>query len=194
MKKILIVGIGAVVFLAGCKTKRLTAEKTLEKEREAYTKHFDSVVKKSIKNELQWVKNESLNAENLVLQSVAVLDSSGVRKPFHYKHYVDGNLKEEIYLQGGEIAKKAAAKQTAKSEQKSEYKKETTRVDVDVGEKKATEKATKTKAKEANTTGFQFGFYVWLFAIIIVLIALNWVAKRFKLPDKLKDLFGSSGG
>lgn len=192
MKKVIVLIL--VLLLAGCKTKKLTATKTLEKEREAYTKHFDSVVKQSIKNELQWVKNESLNAENLVLQSVAVLDSSGVRQPFHYKHYVDGNLKEEIYLQGGEIAKNEEAKQTAKTEQKKESKIENTRVDVDVGEKKETEKATKTKAKEANTTGFQFGFYVWLFAIIIVLIALNWVAKRFKLPDKLKDLFGSSGG
>jgi cobalamin biosynthesis Mg chelatase CobN len=174
--------------LVGCKTKRLTVEKAFEKEREAYAKHFDSVVKQSIKNELQWVKNESLSTKNLVLQSVAVLDSSGVRQPFHYKHYVDGNLKEEIYLQGGEIAKKEAAKQTATTEQKSEFKTENTRVDVDVGAKKATENTSKSKEKEAKTTGFQFGFYAWLFAIVIVILILRWIANKLKLPFAIKEV------
>jgi hypothetical protein len=129
-----------------------------------------------------------------VLQSVAVLDSSGVRQPFHYKHYVDGILKEEIHLEGGEIKQKKELKTDNNTGFKSEIKDENNRIEVDVGAKKATKNTSKSKEREAKITGFQFGFYAWLFAIVIVLVALNWVAKRFKLPDKLKDLFGNSGG
>jgi len=173
-----------------CKTKTVTVEKFIEKEKESLSRYFDSLFQQSFKMQLEWHKNQSSLTDNLKLSSLAELDSSGNRKPFHYKHYVDGELKEEIYLEGGEINKETTSNQSDSVEHKQEHKQENTRIDVDVGQKKAGKKVTLNKAKKAETKGFQFGFYVWLFFIVIALIILNWVAKRLKLPDKIKTLLG----
>lgn len=177
-----------------CKTKTVTVEKTIEKEKESMSKHFDSLFQQSLKMQLEWQKNQSSVTDNLKLSSLTELDSSGNRKAFHFKHYVDGQLKEEIYLEGGEINKETTSNKSDLSENKQENKQEKTLIDVDVGQKKKAEKAMLNKAKKAEVKGFQFGFYVWLFLIIIALVALNWVAKKLKLPDKIKSLFGNKGG
>ena len=79
-------------------------------------------------------------------------------------------------------------------EHKNEHTQEKTRIDVDVGQKKDSEKNALNKAKKAAVTGFQFGFYLWLFLIVVVLIVLNWISKKIKLPDKIKALLGDKGG
>lgn len=178
----------------GCKTKTVTLEKTREKEISEMKRHFDSMFQLSFKYQLEWQKSQLAVNSNMVLTSVSELDSSGNRKPFHYKHFVDGNLKEEIFLEGGEINAQTETKETKSSEKKEESKVEKGRIEVDVGKKKATDKLKLDKAKKAETKGFQFGFYLWSFLIIIVLIVLNWISKKLKLPDKLKNLFGNKGG
>lgn len=177
-----------------CKTKTVTVEKSIEKEKESLSRYFDSLFQQSVKMQLEWQKSQSSLTDNLKLSSISELDSLGNRKPFHYKHYVDGQLKEEIFLEGGEINKESKFNKSDSVEHKKEHKQENTRIDVDVGQKKAAEKAALNKAKKAEVKGFQFGFYVWLFLIIVVLIILNWVAKRLKLPDKIKALLGDKGG
>lgn len=185
MKKVLIIGVGAVVLFAGCKTKEIKVSKLIEKERETYNKRFDSLVKLSVNNEMQWGESQKSITDNLVLQSVTVLDSSGVRQPFHYKHYVDGVLKEEIHLEGGELTQKTALKTDNNTGFKTEIKDENTRIEVDVGENKATENSSKSKEKEGKTTGFQFGLYALIFAIVVAFLILRWIANKLKyvFPD-----------
>ena len=65
-------------------------EKSIEKEKESLSRHFDSLIKQSINYQLEWQKNQSSVTDNLKLSSISELDSLGNRKPFHYKHYVDG--------------------------------------------------------------------------------------------------------
>ena len=192
MKKtyLLLVAIG----LFSCKTKTVTVEKSILKEKEYLSRYFDSLFQQSVKMQLEWQKNQSSVTDNLKLSSISELDSLGNRKPFHYKHYVDGQLKEEIFLEGGEINKETTSNKSDSVEHKKEHKQENTRIDVDVGQKKDSEKNALNKAKKAAVTGFQFGFYIWLFFIVIVLIIMNWIAKRLKLPDKIKALLGDKGG
>lgn len=192
MKLLKYIAVSMLVF--SCKTKTVTVEKSIEKEKESLSRYFDSLFQQSVKMQLDWQKNQLSMSSNLVLTSVSELDSSGIRKPFHYKHYVDGDLKEEIWLQGGEINTQTETKETKASEKKEESKVEKGRIEVDVGQKKAIEKSKLTKAKKAKTTGYQFGFYVWAFLLIVVIIVLAWIAKRFKLPDKFKSLFITKGG
>ena len=182
------------MLVLGCKTKTVTVEKTREKEISEMKRHFDSIFQLSVKYQLEWQKSQLAINSNLVLTSASVFDSSGNRMPFHYKHFVDGNLKEEIFLEGGEINAQTETKETKATEKKEESKVEKGRIEVDVGQKKATEKSKAKKAKVAKVKGFQFGFYLWSFLIIIVLIVLNWISKKLKLPDKLKNLFGKKGG
>jgi hypothetical protein len=142
---------------------------------------------------LEWQKSQSAINSNLVLTSVSELDSSGTRKPFHYKHFVDGDLKEEIYLEGGEINSKTETKESAATEKKDETKVEKGRIEVDVSQKKATDKSKAKKAKVVKVKGFQFGFYLWTFALIVVLVILAWIAKKFKLIDRFKSIFNTIG-
>ena len=188
MKKTYLLLVAIVLF--SCKTKTVTVEKSIEKEKESLSRYFDSLFQQSVKMQLEWQKKQSASTDNLKLSSLAELDSSGNRKPFHYKHYVDGELKEEIYLEGGEINKETASNKSDSFEHKNEHNQEKTRIDVDVGQKKDSEKIALKKAKKAEVNGFQFGFYLWLFFIVIALIIINWIAKRLKLPDKVKALLG----
>ena len=192
MKLLKYIAVSILVF--SCKTKTVAVDKSNEKELESMTRYFDSLYQQSIKHQLDWQKNQLSMSSNLVLTSISELDSSGTRKPFHYKHYVDGDLKEEIWLQGGEINTQTETKENKDSEKKDELKVEKGRIEVDVGQKKASKKSGITKAKKAKTKGFQFGFYVWAFLLIVVIIVLAWIAKRFKLPDRFKSLFITKGG
>lgn len=178
----------------GCKTKEVTASKSFEKESAAMSRHFDSLFELSLKMQLEWQRNQSSLVDKLSLSSLAEPDSSGNRKPFHYKHYLDGQLKEEIFLQGGEINKETSKNESAASGKLNESKVENGQFESDVGAKAASDKSTTDKNKKAEVKGFQFGFYVWLFAIIIALVILNWISKKLKLPDKIKALFGDKGG
>jgi hypothetical protein len=110
MKKVFLL----VVFscLVGCKTKALTLEKTKKKKLTEIKGHFDSIFKLSLRQQLDWQKIQSNISSKLVLSTVSLLDSSGNRKPFRYKHFVDGNLKEEIYLEGGEINRESQTKES----------------------------------------------------------------------------------
>jgi Flp pilus assembly protein TadB len=186
--------IALVMIVFGCKTKTVTVEKTREKEIEEMQSHFDSMFQQSIKYQLDWQKSQLAINSNLVLTSVSEKDSSGARKPFHYKRFVDGDLKEEIFLEGGEINTQTETKETKASEKKEESKVKKGRIEVDVGQKKAIMKNKKKKAKVAKVKGFQFGFYLWLFALIIVLVILAWIAKKFKLIDRFKSIFNTKAG
>lgn len=189
-----LVYIALAILLVGCKTKTVELEKSRKKELSEVKRHFDSIFQLSLKHQLDWQKSQLAINSNLVLSSVSELDSSGTRIPFHYKHYVDGDLKEEIYLEGGELNARTETKETKNNETKEESKVEKGRIEVDVGLKKLAKKSDAKKAKVAKAQGFQFGFYLWLFLIIVVLIVLNWVFKKVKIPDKLSSIFGNKGG
>jgi hypothetical protein len=186
--------IALVMLTFGCKTKTVTLETSRQKELEEMRRHYDSIFQVSVKHQLDWQKKQLAINSNLVLTSVSELDSSGIRIPFHYKHFVDGNLKEEIFLEGGEINTQTETKETKATEKKDESKVEKGRIEVDVGQKKAIVKSKAKKAKVAKVKGFQFGFYLWLFALIIVLVILAWIAKKFKLIDRFKSIFNTKGG
>lgn len=186
--------IALALLVLGCKTKTVTLETSREKELQEMKRHFDSIFQLSIKHQLDWQKSQLAINSNLVLTSVSELDSSGTRIPFHYKHYVDGNLKEEIFLEGGEINSKTETKETAATEKKDETKVEKGRIEVDVGQKKAADKSKAKKAKAAKVKGFQFGFYLWAFALIVVLVILAWIAKKFNLFDRFKTVLKPKGG
>jgi Fe2+ transport system protein B len=192
MKLLKYVAVSLLVF--GCKTKTVTVEKSIEKEKESMTMHFDSLLKQSTNTQLDWQKQQCSITDNLKLSSALELDSLGNRKPFHFKHYVDGQLAEEIYLEGGEINKETKSNKADEVENKQERKQENTRIESDVGQKKQGEKSTLNKNKKASIKGFQFGFYIWSFLLIVVLIILTWIAKKIKLPDKFKSIFNTKGG
>ncbi|MEY4902569.1 MAG: hypothetical protein RLZZ292_384 [Bacteroidota bacterium] len=179
-----------ILLLSCCSTKNKTVQKDFESSKYVYSKHFDSLIKQSISTHLEWQKKQSSVVDNLKISSQIELDSLGNRKPFHFKHYVDGLLKEEIYLEGGIINKETSAKQEETQENKQETKQEKTKIDVDVGQKKASITAKITKDKKVEVKGLQFGFYLWL----VVLIILVWVSKKLKLPDKIKEILGNRGG
>lgn len=191
MKKVLYISL--LLACLACKTKTVTLEKTSEIEKISFQKHFDSLANLLIKNQLDYTKNQSLVNSSFVLESVPVLDSLGNRKPFNYKHYVDGKLAEEIYLEGGELTQSNETKQSNESEHKNEVKSKNTRIESDVGVKAKIKKAAKKKGKEAKTKGFQFGFYLWSFLLIVVLIVLRWIDKKFNLIDRLKTVLQPKG-
>lgn len=192
MKKVLYILV--VALSIGCKTKTVTIEKTSEHEKYSFQKHFDSLAKLQLKWQLDYSKKQSLFNSSFVLQSVPVLDSLGNRKPMNYKHYVDGKLAEEIYLDGGELTRTNETQQSNDSEHKDELRSESAMIESDVGVKAEKKKATKKKAKKAETKGFQAGFYIWLFAIIIAVLVLWWVSKKFKPIEWFKTVLKPKGG
>lgn len=191
MKKLIYIIIIAAFF--SCKTKSLTVEKTLDQEQLKYTKKFDSLVQLYSKIQEKLSKKNSSLSNSFVLKSIPVLDSLGNRKPLNYKHYINGELAEEIYLDAGELTQETEQKATEEMEIKNEVKSENLRIENDVGIKKDTKKSTKSRNKDVKVTGFQFGLYLWLFLLIIFLTILSWIAKRYKLFDKLKNIFANGG-
>lgn len=183
-----------LLVVTSCKTKSLSVEKLVEVDNSSYSKKFDSLFELASKLKLDYTKNQSLLSSVFNLKSIVVLDSLGNQKPLHFKHYIDGKLAEEIYLEGGELNRTEESKETSEVEKKNEVKAEKSRIESDVGIEIDSKKASKTKAKQVEVKGFQFGFYLWLFLIIVVLIVLRWIANKLKLPDKIKDLFGNKGG
>lgn len=192
MKKILYI-IVLLLFL-GCKTKLKTVDKTSEIEKNNYQIHFDSLVKLSINMQLEYKKKQSLISSNFILKSVPIFDSLGNQKPLIYKHYIDGKLAEEIYLEGGVLNQSNEVIESHELEQKKGSIAKTERVESDVGLKLYRKTDTSNLNKKAKVKGFQFGFYIWLFAIIIALVILGWIANKFKLPDKLKTVLKPKGG
>lgn len=178
----------AIVCLS-CRSKSVTVEKSYEKEKESFSKFFDSLVKQSIQNQYNWQQRQNSFTNSLLLRSSNDIDSLGNKKPFHFKHYIDGDLKEELWVQGGEIESKSESKERQESETKLEQKNVATGVKVQSGHLKNNKKGSGAKAKEVDVTGFQFGFYIWLFLLIIILALLSWMARRFKLFDKFKSFF-----
>ncbi|OWP74785.1 hypothetical protein [Flavobacterium oreochromis] len=177
-----------VVFLLvlGCKTKTVTVDKSIEKERELMSRRFDSLFQSLLKWKLEASKSKSASINDFKLSSAPVLDSLGQREPFHYKHYIDGQLKEEIFLKGGEINKETKTSKTDEVEKSQEHKQEKTNIESNAGQKKEAEKSNFKKQKNAKVTGFQFGFYLWLLLLIIILLILRWIANKFKLVDRFK--------
>lgn len=192
MQKLLYIVIIALCF--SCKTKSLSVEKTVDQEQLKYSKKFDSLVQVYAKLQQELIKKNSSFSSSFVLKSIPVMDSLGNLKPLNYKHYINGELAEEIYLEGGELTQETEHKATEATEIKNEVKSENVRIESDVGINSASKKANKSKAKEVEVKGFQFGFYLWFLLLIIVLIVLYWIQKRLKLPDKIKELFGNKGG
>lgn len=192
MKKLLYIVIIALCF--GCKTKSLSVEKKVDQEQLKYSKKFDSLVQVYAKLQQELIKKNSSFSSSFVLKSIPVMDSLGNLKPLNYKHYINGELAEEIYLEGGELTQETEHKATEATEIKNEVTSENVRIETDVGINSASKKANKSKAKEVEVKGFQFGFYLWFLLLIIVLIVLYWIQKRLKLPDKIKELFGNKGG
>lgn len=174
--------IGALMFvlslLFGCKTKSLNVEKTVEKEQINYSKKIDSLTSLYSKLQQEVSKKNSYFSRNFVLKSVTVFDSLGNRKPLNYKHYINGQLAEEIYLDGGDLTEETQSEKAEETEIKNEVKTENKRIESDVGIKLDTKKATKSKTKDVEIKGFQFGFYAWLFLIVVVLIILRQLTKK----------------
>ena len=44
----------------------------------------------------------------------------------------------------------------------------------------------KEKDKQVEVTGFQFGFYLWLFFIVVAILILRYIAIKFNLFDRFK--------
>lgn len=170
-----------LIFLIGCKSKSISVEKSEEKQSAALARHFDSILKQSIKMQLDWQKSQSLISNSLRLKSIPVLDSLGKRIPFHYKRFIDGQLQEEIWLEGGEVINETSSSVSTEAETKDETKAEETKIKVEAGQKAEVKKKTKKKGKKVEVQGFQFGFYLWLLLVVIIIIILRWIAKRFKL-------------
>lgn len=191
MKRIFYLVICLILF--SCKTKTITTERTSEKDFSTSSLYLDSLFKQSLNIHLNSRKDQYLINENLKLSSSIELDSLGNRKPFHFKHYVDGKLKEEIYLKGGEITKNIDSSTLKQSENKEVAKIEKTLMETDVGKEQTTKKETLNRNKKTTTTGFQFGFYVWSFLILIVLIILRWSSKKINLPNSIKKMLGNKG-
>jgi hypothetical protein len=191
MKALLYIALAFLVL--GCKTKTVSLETSRQKELEEMRMHFDSVFQQSVKHQLDWQKSQSAINSNLVLTSVSQLDSLGTRIPFHYKHYIGGEMKEEIFLEGGEINTQTETKETKDSEKKDESKVEKGKIEVEAVKKKLIKKIEAKKAKAVTVKGFQFVFYLWTFALIVVLVILSWIAKKFKLIDRFKSIFNTIG-
>ena len=138
MKKVIC--IIALMLCFGCKTKIKTVEKSIEIENLNYQKHFDSLVQLSLKSQLEYQIKQSVISSDFRLKSVPIFDSLGNQKPLIYKHYIDGKLAEEIYLEGGELNQSNKVKENQESEQKNESIAKTERVESDVGLKVEKEK------------------------------------------------------
>lgn len=175
-----------LLFVFGCKTKAITADKSNRKEFEYFVKTFDSLFEKATQQRLEFYKKQSLISANLMLTSFKQYDSLGNRKPFHYKHFIDGELKEEIYLEGGDIEKNTASNYNEVAGNVKASSTEKAAVKVDLSQNKTTKTKTADKKAKVKVTGFQFGLYAWLFLILIAFLVLLWVAKKFKLPDRFK--------
>lgn len=192
MKNLLYIIVAVICF--GCKTKSLLVDKSFENKQISYSKKFDSLFQLYSKLQLELSKKQSSFSSSFILKSIPIYDSLGNRKPLNYKHYIDGVLAEEIYIDGGELTQTNAQEETQETKKKSEVNTQTKRIESDVGLKVNAKAAKKVKEKEVEVKGFQFGFYLWLFFLLVVLIILYWIASKFKLPDKFMSLFKSKGG
>lgn len=177
MKKVIIL-IVVIMSLIGCKSKSLVVDKTIEKKQVNYSKKFDSLA--LLYSELQqelFRKNSYFN-RNFVLKSIPVFDSLGNRKPLNYRHYINGELAEEIYLDAGDLSEETQSKKAEETEVKNEVKKENVRIESDVGITSKSNNKGLSKTKEVEVKGFQFGFYAWLFFIVVVLIIIRQFTKK----------------
>lgn len=184
----------AIMLLFGCKSKNVVVEKHIEKYQENLSMRLDSLMEQKMNVYKEFQKKQSLFSSALTLKSLPEVDSNGIKRPFHYKHYKDGILKEEIWLQGGEITSETESQDVLEHETQAENNAKEFKVNVIADKHKTIKKRELKKQKEVEVTGFQFGLYVWLFLIVVVLIILWWVAKRLKLPDRIKVILQSKGG
>lgn len=192
MKKVLYILLLLVFF--GCKTKTVTVDNTKEVKAVDYKKRLDSMAQVLVDNQLNYNHSLSLRNANWVLQTTPVLDSLGNRKPLNYKHYVNGELAEEIFLEGGELTRSNDEKTSTELEKKDEKKSENSNFKADTGIKSSEKAKSDNRNKVKKITDFSFSFYVWLFLIIIVILIMYWLSSYFKLPDKFSSLFNSKGG
>lgn len=177
MKKVIIL-IVVVISLIGCKSKSLVVDKTIEKKQVNYSKKFDSLAVLYTQLQQELFRKNSYFNRNFVLKSIPVFDSLGNRKPLNYKHYINGELAEEIYLDAGDLSEETQSKKAEESKIKNQVKSKSTRIESDVGIKVDNTKAKNTKTKDVEVKGFQFGFYAWLFLIVVVLIILRQLTKK----------------
>ncbi len=186
MKKLILL-LTLFLFL-GCKTKQLTVEKLVEIEKQSLSMQIDSLSIVKLKSVLDLETKKSEFQNNFSLKSYNLLDSAGNAIPLHYKHFVNGKLKEEIYLQGGELIHETVSKQENNSKKENLVLNQTKRIEVDVGFIKVKENSKLIKNKKIEVKGFQFGFYLWLLLIVIIIFILNHLNKKFNLFEKFKSI------
>ena len=178
----------ALILLAGCKTK----EKSFQKEKEKITlelsQKIDSLVEVRFKERLKTASKFDFQASNFSLKTVPVFDSLGNRVPFHYKHYIDGNLKEEIFVQGGEVATDTKAETATETIQREHDVGLKSKVNVKKKAKQAFKKKAKRKAGNTKVKGFQAGVYNTWSIIILLLLLLWWFNRKFNLLGRLKTI------
>lgn len=170
--------------IVSCKSKQNTVSKEKSSFDLNYKRTLDSLVEERVKERLELLSEHESQTRSFSFNSVPVFDSLGNRLPFHYKHFVDGNLKEEIWLEGGDVANNAESKSESKRELAVLEKHNSTAIKANATE--AVQETTKKVKKDRVTKvqGFQAGFYITWVVIILVLIVLWWLARRFKLWDK----------
>jgi len=173
-----------IIFLVGCKTKKIDATK--EKE----VSKFEAIQKLDSLTQVNLLMIEELRAqsllENIRFQLETITDTNGIVQPLEYKHVKNGELVEEITLKGGKLLHNKDTKKeqynqtkTTKKDEKKQLKKE-----LETTENKEVKK--KTKQTDVEVTGFQSGFYltagISLVAIAIILFFL-WRLGVFKRKE-----------
>ncbi len=183
-----------VVFLSllftviSCKTKKVESEKIKQIEKESISRHLDSLSIVKLNSVFNLEAKQSEFKNTFILKSLNLLDSTGQAVPFHFKHFIDGKLNEEIYLKGGTLTNEKESTQKATSKKENVNTKEIKRIEVDVGLKKEKESLKLTNTKQLDVNGFQFGFYLWLLLIVIILITIRYINKKYNILEKFKSI------
>lgn len=196
--KYLLSGIIVFLCLVSCKTNDLNKQKILQEVKADLVENTQEDKKAEVKNQSQINKNELKELVSL-LQSLNIgydgkelsdkLDfllkktDEGTKLTIQGKgtaNYTETN-KRELESLKTEIFKRQDSLYNLQSSAMHNL-----RADI--------YQFSKEKNKEVEVKGFQFGFYLWLFFIVVAILIIRWITIKFNLLDRFKLMFKPNEG
>lgn len=196
MKKIIFITVLMLFF--SCKTKELAVSKTLDEVKINLKERTKTDVKTEVKNTTEISEDEVKELYSLLQNLNINYDGKELsdKLDFLLKKTEEGT---KLTIQGKGSAKYSENNKREFESFKTEIFKRQDSLYLLQAQAITSLKADiyhfeKKKDKIVEVKGFQFGFYVWLFLLIIVILILSWIAKKFKLFDKFKTKLNAKGG
>ena len=182
--------LAVLLLMVSCKTKELTVQKSLEEVKA-------ELVETSNENTSSDVKTESQINENEVKELVSLLQNLNIgydgkelsdKLDFLLKKTDEGT---KLTIQGKGTANYSETNKKEFESLKIEiFKRQDSLYNLQSSAINSLQadiyQFSKEKDKQVEVKGFQFGFYLWLFFIVVAILILRYIAIKFNLFDRFK--------